>query len=206
MKTAYDKSIDAAEESAKESKVVKEYIQESIHSDFKDTFKIGFWEKWFYYKPIWMWTKFRWWLRCKIEKFRFGFPKFHASDFFSAHAEWVLPRLKKLNEIKMSFPSSIDDIEDGEKPDKDYLARKDEEWTKIIDKIIWSFEHLCDEPDIIYPDDYDHSVLVKEYENGSREYIKQDKREPDFSAIHEHRRKIQEGLDLFAKYYTDLWS
>ena len=179
--------------STQEKKVTKEYIQESMFSDFKNL-KINFWEKWFYYKPKWMWMEFRWWLRCKIEKLRFGFPEFHASDFFSVHAKWVLPRLKKLNEIKKTFPSNINDIKDNE------------EWTKIIDKIIWSFEHLHDEPDVIYPDDYNRSVLVKEYEDGSREYINQDERKPDFSAIHEHRKKVQEGIDLFAKYYTDLWS
>jgi hypothetical protein len=84
--------------------------------------------------------------------------------------------------------------------------------------MIWSFNELVKES---YDDKYFHG-------NGKYEWIKTDKQFPnpvtgkmedtftmvdtnpdehwiDANGILEHEKRIQEGIDLFAKYYRNLW-
>ena len=63
----------------------------------------------------------------------------------------------------------------------------EKQWHKIMDKMIWSFECLS-----------------------SRDGFHGFKFEGDYTRItsrryHKHMEKVQEGLDLFGKYYMNLW-
>ena len=54
----------------------------------------------------------------------------------------------------------------------------EKEWNGILDKMIWSFKQVLDD-DIL-------SFSPEEY--------------------HEYNKKVQEGLELFGKYYRNLWT
>jgi hypothetical protein len=63
-----------------------------------------------------------------------------------------------------------------------------EEWYAILDKIIFSMDYIANEREWkYYPSE----------ENGIEE--------GDYSKLKEVEAKVQEGLDLFGKYYRNLW-
>ena len=119
-----------------------------------------------------------------------GFPDEHWFEFRSHCASWAVPRLKMFNEKKCGYPHGL----------------TEEEWTEILNKMIWSFEHIDDDIPIKYSDDY--SVEFERTENEDGTVIVSTKNKTgsiDFSDIEKHNDKVQEGLDLFAKYYMNLW-
>lgn len=62
-----------------------------------------------------------------------------------------------------------------------------EEWNKILNKIIWSFEYLIDGE-----------------ENGKM-YEKENGKEFDMEKSKKWADKQQEGFELFGKYFRSLW-
>lgn len=62
-----------------------------------------------------------------------------------------------------------------------------DEWLKTIDKMIWSFEAIEEGNYHIYKD-YDKTNLNATHER-----------------LRVRQKRIQEGLDLFAKYFQGLW-
>lgn len=75
-------------------------------------------------------------------------------------AKYILPRLIKFKEFTHGYPPSL----------------TFEEYLKIIDKMIWSFEFIIEDSTKFIPYNEDNYI------------------------------KYQEGIDLFAKYFRDLWS
>ena len=73
-------------------------------------------------------------------------------------AKFILPRLKRFRDVTICYPPELKSFD---------------EWQKILDKMIWSFESMIN--------DYDDAL------------------DPEQS------KKQQEGLDLFSKYFADLW-
>ncbi len=106
-------------------------------------------------------------------------------------------------------PGLIEDEEHGVKLNPDYDKMDDEyfiRWVDIIDKMIYAFED--NEPPI--PDNYlDMRISDKADENGNFpcefEILDQEKYDKHKAEDEEHNTKVQEGLDLFAKYYKSLW-
>ena len=74
-------------------------------------------------------------------------------------AKYILPRLKRFKESVHSYPPNI----------------TFDEYIRIIDKMIWSFEFIIEDGTRYIPYEEDNFI------------------------------KCQEGLDLFAKYFRDLW-
>jgi len=140
------------------------------------------------------------WLKCKYQKFRYGFSACEAWDFYSFHAEWCLPRLKSLRKNLHGCPDIFVNDEDN----KDYEDGH-KKWEEILDQIIWSFDNIDNHPDPEYPADYNHKSLKKTYSDGSARYKSLDERHPCYKKIEEHEERVQKGLDLFAKYYFNLW-
>jgi hypothetical protein len=61
-------------------------------------------------------------------------------------------------------------------------------WREYLDKMIWSFEQ------------------IQEFDRNSQFFIYKDgKKTFDKAAYDTYYQRIQEGLDLFAKYYLNLW-
>lgn len=142
----------------------------------------------------------------------------------------ILPMLIQLKETKHGVPNEIVRDTGGEEYSEQlsfdfyYDTHKEafdiacERWNEILDKMIWSFQQLALE-------DYDNL-----YHHGNTEYdwVKCDEthlnsitgkieelyqmvdRNPnahwyDHVGHQLHEERIQEGLDLFAKYFRNLW-
>ena len=179
-------------------KIVSEKIVPKMFGDI-DLSPPGWFELWFILKPRWCFQSIYYWFRKKKQILTTGFPHEQSIEFSSKLAKWALPRLKHLRDNTQGYPSHL--IE-GENPDYDNGIKK---WRDILDKIIWSFENLDNEPMPTPPADYDHRCKVIKYDDGSTEYDSLDKRSWDWTAVNHHREKVQEGLDLFSKYYLELW-
>ena len=177
-------------------KIVSKEVVSKMFGDI--TGKISFFERWFYYKPSWWWTEFSYWVRRKWQRLTTGFEHHESFDYFSWNARMAVPRLKMLRDnlhgCPAEFASEDKDVEEGVK-----------EWKKILNKIIWSFENIDNEPSPKKPDDYDPRHTRIEYEDGSVAYEPFDDRKWDWSEAEEHAKKVQEGLDLYGKYYLNLW-
>lgn len=145
-------------------------------------------------------------------------------------ANIIYPALIQLKHAKHGVPSQLVDDVGGEdwqdqKSFDFYKETKDEafeiackRWDVILDKMIWSFEQIL-------KDDYD-----KLYHHGNPKYdwVESDKMYPnpisgkmektyqmvdknpdehwyDVEGHKLHEERIQEGLELFGKYYQNLW-
>jgi hypothetical protein len=125
-------------------------------------------------------------------------------------ATFVLPRLKEFRDGVMGHPAELGNNEDFESGSNNNGMI---EWKKILDKMIFSFECIKnDNDDLECPSlpfkfvDHEGNYGTLEYE-GTPEQIA--KHEQDFKVysndLKERQKIIQEGLDLFAKYFQGLW-
>jgi hypothetical protein len=141
----------------------------------------------------------------------------------------ILPMLIQLKITKHGVPTEFAEVggEDWQSQDSfdfykenvnEYFEDRCKEWENVLDKMIWSFQQLID-------DDYEGK-----YRHGKSEYdwVKTDKTYPnpvtgkveatyqmidkqpsehwtDYEGIRMHEQRIQEGLDLFGKYFRNLW-
>ena len=144
-------------------------------------------------------------------------------------AKIIYPALLHLKEIKQGIPNDIADVGGENFVDQDCFDfyeeshseafnRSCEKWDEILDKMIWSFQQLTLED---YSQQYHHGKpeyefveTEKLYNNPitgklERTYSMVDKNPSEHwydSVGHQlHEERIQEGLDLFAKYYRSLW-
>lgn len=141
----------------------------------------------------------------------------------------ILPCLIQLKATKHGIPADFADVggENFNSQDSfDFYKDSNQEafeenckkWDEVLDKMIWSFQQIALE-------DYDNK-----YHHGKAEYdfVKSDKQFPNpisgkiedtFQMVDKnpsqhwydhvghqlHEERIQEGLDLFGKYYRNLW-
>lgn len=126
---------------------------------------------------------------CFFQKRKYGFKLVESFDFFSCHAEWCLPRLKFLRKNLNGHPRDLTEVE----------------WEDILDKIIYSFENIENEPGLDYPENYDYRYRVYFPQDGEIGFESMDSRTPGRNSLDAFNQKIDEGLFLFAKYYRDLW-
>lgn len=141
----------------------------------------------------------------------------------------ILPALIQLKDTKHGVPSEFGDVGGAEYEQQlsfDFYKETNnwafeescKKWDEVLDKMIWSFQQLA----IV---DYDHL-----YHHGKAEYdwVKDDtmyknpvtgKLEHTYKMLDKnpndhyydyvgnqlHEARVQEGLDLFAKYYRGLW-
>lgn len=116
-------------------------------------------------------------------------------------AKFSLPRLKRLKKMVHGHPG----FDENDKIEYEDGMKK---WKSIIDKMIYSFECILnDNNDIECPN------IKWKIEDGYMKYdateeeIKKHKIEMDiyFEKMKQRQKIIQEGLDLFAKYFQNLW-
>jgi len=151
----------------------------------------------------------------------------YSLDHTLAHI--ILPALLQLKATKHGIPHEFADAGGADyesqesfdfyKESHDWaFEQKVKEWDLVLDKMIWSFQQIAF-------DDYD-----QEYHHGKTEYdwVKTDKQFPNpitgkmedtFQMVDKnpedhwydhighqlHEERIQEGLELFGKYYRHLW-
>jgi hypothetical protein len=101
----------------------------------------------------------------KRQKKKFGIPTFKDNEIWDLDitlANYILPRLKRFKKVNVnSYPPDLSGIE---------------EWHKIIDKMIWSFERIVN-------DDWSY----------------------EYKRVKEQKEQYDTGMKLFAEYFLDLW-
>lgn len=142
-----------------------------------------------YYTVKWKLIDLFYFTKKIYQSVRYGFPLEQSYNFYSFCSKWSIPRLKHLRNNLHGHPTTL----------------TLNEWKDILDKIIWSMENYQNEPDPIYPPNYDHRHIVSLQENDIISFKRIDEREVDFSPIVEHDKKCREGFELFGKYFMDLW-
>jgi hypothetical protein len=147
-------------------------------------------ETWLYKFLLWVDSKKKRKMVVKIDKWDTW-----SMDVTLAHI--ILPMLKQLKETKHGSPNSMPAFNQtsnqaqhsfGFYRESDAIADEagHKQWTEILEKMIWSFEQVIDDKweemfVLDSPDRYDYK--------GAKIYSD----------------RIQEGLELFGKYYRDLW-
>lgn len=159
-----------------------------VNSLFDDDYKPSVWEK-IKWKIECIYKDVRYYFRKKVQTWKHGFPDEQAWEFVSWHSRIVVPRLKRLLEIKQGHPGTL----------------TESEWNEALASMIWSFENHDSTPSVIYSDDYDHRYERTDHEGMSTFRSLNTTGTIDLSPVIEHQKKVQEGLDLFAKYYLHLW-
>jgi len=102
-------------------------------------------------------------------------------------ARFALPRLIRLKEVKHGIPTSFFPEGKYEYTDEEY-AEAQRKWNEVLDKMIWSMDYIANNREWdYYPEKGKHN------EEGAYDLLK----------ASEYR--LQEGLDLFAKYFRSLW-
>ena len=111
-----------------------------------------------------------------------------------------------MNREIYGFPSNLEKDADVD-PDGSIAM---EEWRNILKEMLWSFEQIAFDADTPamrwYGEQYD--VLIEQ--GVSANEILFESKLPDFplniyQTEIEHGERLQHGIDLFAKYFLDLW-
>jgi len=131
----------------------------------------------------------------------------------------ILPSLIQLKNAKHGIPNSFATVggEDWDNQDsfdfykesnKDAWAECEKRWDEVLDKMIWSFQQIAIDD---YNDKYFHGkavydfVKVKGHPLHTMVDTNPDEHWVDTNGLNEHEARIQEGLELFGKYYRSLW-
>lgn len=156
--------------------------------------------------------------------------KFDTWSFDHTLAHIIYPALLQLKASKHGVPSELVDDVGGEDWHSqecfDFYKETHNEsfeiackrWDEILDKMIWSFKQLMDDnySDLYHhgKGEYDWVESDKTYANPitgkvEKTYQMVDKNPEEHWYDHEghqlHEARIQEGLELFGKYYQSLW-
>ena len=133
----------------------------------------------------------------------------------------IIPMLKELREQAHGYPADFctDDDDYGhqqifkgdgfEFPEDSGMER----WQEALDKMIWAFEQVVD---FDWEEQYREGVtdfqwVDSDYEDGTGEKYSTMIDGPnhtcvvDYDGIRKHQARMQEGFDLFGKYYRNLW-
>jgi hypothetical protein len=135
-------------------------------------------------------------------------------------AKIILPMLVQLKETKHGTPCCMPiydehpNLFDGSSmTDEEYdrlLGIAEQQWDEILDKMIWSFTQLNLEDNGEGPFWIQHPELdLDDYpEDEGKTAIPIRWKVPgefDMEGMKAHRIKVQEGLELFGKYFQNLW-
>lgn len=111
-------------------------------------------------------------------------------DLDKTVAKFILPRLKFFKKKVLGYPSEL----------------TLEEWKAVIDKMILSFSLILDDSE---PSFGELKWYTEKADNGHWKMINDPNSTFDSEAYEkwnkEKEDKIEEGLQLFAKYFQDLW-
>ena len=78
-----------------------------------------------------------------------------------------------------------------------------EEWEKVIDELIWTFEYLTDDERMNpFPNSYEDKKWICNKEKSPEQKQLFDEW---MKKTNELETRKQKGLELFAKYYCNLW-
>jgi hypothetical protein len=142
----------------------------------------------------------------------------------------ILPALIQLKNTKHGVPGEVVTRVGGDMDSNgcfDFIKEDEDEvfnqlcnrWDEILNKMIWSFLQLSIEED--YDDLYHHGKMEMDWVESEHTYTDPvtGKTEKTYQMVdknpgehwydqignQEHDKRVQEGLDLFSKYFRNLW-
>jgi len=140
-----------------------------------------------------------------------GFDNSEVWDLYSPLSKHILPRLKAFREMNtMGCPNEFFD----EKNEKNECQK----WNECIDKMIFAFEYIAEEgEDKLFKKHYPNGGFPKmifgepnEKGLGSITFPKKTKEEQIVwdnlqKDLNDSEEKVQQGTELFGKYFQNLW-
>jgi len=173
-------------------------------------------------------TKFCTWIDSnKKRNVKIRIDKYDTWNMDSTLAMIILPMLKQLKVTKHGAPGVMKEFNQTSESSVQYtfdFYREDdtlawdkghENWDKILDKMIWSFEQLHPDNDWeqqFHTGEIDVVWIPSENLDGNGEPVSyemtkgpKDTHNFDIDGFMEHSKRIDEGIKLFGKYYRDLW-
>lgn len=161
-------------------------------------------------------------------KVKIQIEKFDTWNLDSTLALIILPALMQLKATKHGVPGEFADVGGEEhscqesfdfykETHNDAFDLGAEKWEETLDKMIWSFQQLAIED---YNEKYSHGEIDISFEKSDHQFpnpitgvmeptFTMKNNNPDhwidFEGLHLHEQRIQEGLELFGKYYRTLW-
>jgi hypothetical protein len=150
-----------------------------------DTIPYG-WRMYYKYQDI------RHWVIKTYQKLRYGVSDSECWNLSNTITSFVLPRLKHFKKMqRYAHPADL----------------TPEQWEEIIDELIWTFEYMDNDGEVLNP----FPQVWKKDEN-LWEYCEREKTPDEKEAINKWQAKCFElearkrkGLELFVKYYDALW-
>lgn len=155
--------------------------------------------------------------------------KFDTWSMDNTLANIILPALLQLRATKMGIPAEFADVGGADYDSQDsfdfYKDTHNESfdlavkrWEEILDKMIWSFQQLALED---YEEQYRYGTPEYDWVPSNEKYLnpvnnqmedtfQMVNKNPeehwlDIEGLRKHEERIQEGLELFGKYYRHLW-
>ena len=141
----------------------------------------------------------------------------------------IYPMLLQLRDTKPGVPGEFADVggeQYGVQDSFDFYQETHNEsfdkgcenWNIVMDKMIWSFEQLQDED---YSKKYYHGEGIYDFAKTGKTFpnpitgkeeatfemidLNPDEHWVDYVGLQAHEEQIQEGLNLFGKYFRSLW-
>ena len=143
-------------------------------------------------------------------------------------AKIIYPMLLQLKETKQGIPGDFADAGGADydpqssfdfytESHNDAFDEKVKEWDNILDKMIWSFQQIADDNweiqyhhgeakfDWVETEEIVNPITQKKEKMYQMVDINPNDHWIDFVGMRMHQDRIQEGIDLFAKYFMNLW-
>jgi len=160
------------------------------------------------------------WIHSKKErKIKIRIDNYDTWNMDATLAYIILPMLKQLKETKHGSPGDMpafNQTSNSAQYSFDFYAEDDdkawevghEQWCEILDKIIWAFEQ--------YNTDWEDQYWITKPEMDLSDHPEDEGKDAtpvrwkvkgvcDWEGHQKHQDRIQEGLELFGKYYQGLW-
>ena len=156
--------------------------------------------------------------------------KFDTWSFDHTLANIIYPALLQLKATKQGVPSEVVNDVGGEdwSPQESFDFYKEshneaweiasKRWDEILDKMIWSFQQLTIDD---YSSKYHHGDIEYDFVKSDKQFLNPitgkmestyqmvdknpDEHYFDAEGLQLHEERIQEGLELFGKFYRSLW-
>ena len=128
----------------------------------------------------------------------------------------IVPMLKQLRDTTHGYPANFTYEDQHYNPQRffegdgwEFPEDGFEQWKATLDKMIWAFEQVIDDDweDQYRTGEIDFQFVPCEDKPGYSEIVDGPNHtlETDYDGIAAHRARMQEGFDLFAKYFEGLW-
>ena len=117
----------------------------------------------------------------------------------------ILPGLKQLKATNHGYGQvNLEDLPTACLKD----ASGEEQWEWVMDQMIWSFNELvndCPEEDAFYTGNLDYTWVSVDDNSSIMKKGPNHTFNVDFDGLKKYNDRIQNGLNLFGKYYRGLW-